>query len=82
MKKCKTCVWADSRSGTKIFCPFPSCVKVETLNKESILKALESRKLALQDLIDRDYNGGISGFNEAYREVRYWIGAIERGEFD
>jgi hypothetical protein len=29
MKKCKTCIWADWRSGTKVFCPFPSCVKKE-----------------------------------------------------
>lgn len=27
MKKCKTCIWADWRTGTKVFCPFPSCVK-------------------------------------------------------
>jgi hypothetical protein len=31
MKKCKTCIWADWRSGTKVFCPFPSCVKEKNI---------------------------------------------------
>lgn len=81
MKKCKTCIWADWRSGTKVFCPFPSCVKVEKLNKDKILKAMESRMVALQDHINRDYSGGLVGYNEAWREVKYWKEAIERGEF-
>lgn len=29
MEKCKTCIWADWRSGTNVFCPFPVCVKKE-----------------------------------------------------
>jgi hypothetical protein len=82
MKKCETCIWAEKRTGTKIFCPFPSCVKVEKLNKEVLLKAMESRMAALKDYVDRDYNGGLNGYLEAWREVKYWKEAIERGEFD
>ncbi|MBT2696358.1 hypothetical protein J7E79_02765 [Bacillus sp. ISL-40] len=82
MDKCKTCIWADERSGTKLFCPFSSCVKVEKLDKEGILKAVESRMQALKDYIDRDFEGGLTGYNEAFRELKYWKEAIERGEFD
>lgn len=82
MEKCLTCVWADKRSGTKILCPFNSCVIIEKLNKEKILKAMESRMMALQDHIQRDFSGGLSGMNEAWREVKYWKEAIERGEFN
>lgn len=82
MKKCETCIWSDNRSGTKLFCPFSSCVKVEKLDKESILIAMESRMQALKDYIERDFEGCLTGHNEAFRELKYWKEAIERGEFD
>jgi hypothetical protein len=81
MEKCETCIWAEKRTGTKIFCPFPSCV-IKPGVKDNILKAMEKRMAALQSLIDRDYNGGLNGYLEAWREVKYWKEAIERGEFD
>ncbi|MMZ67946.1 hypothetical protein D1872_305860 [compost metagenome] len=81
MEKCKSCIWAEKRNGTKIFCPFHSCV-MENIFKNNILAAMEKRMAALQVRIDKDFNGGLSGFNEAHREVKYWKEAIERGEFD
>ncbi|MDF2650093.1 MAG: hypothetical protein K0Q73_5898 [Paenibacillus sp.] len=81
MEKCKTCIWADWRSGIKVFCPFPTCVKKPTV-KENLIKSMESRMAALQDHIDRDFNGGLTGHLEGWREVKYWKEAIERGEFD
>lgn len=79
--KCDKCIWSDKRSGTKTFCPFPSCV-IKPSIKDNMLAAMESRMAALQDNIERDYNGGLSGYLEAWREVKYWKEAIERGEFD
>jgi hypothetical protein len=34
MKKCQTCIWSDWRSGTKVFCPFPRCVKPKKSEEE------------------------------------------------
>jgi regulator of RNase E activity RraB len=81
VKKCKKCIWADKRSGTKLYCPFHSCV-MEIDIRARIIEAMKKRMVVLQVHIDRDYNGGLSGYNEAWREVKYWKEAIERGEFD
>lgn len=29
MKLCKTCIWANRKSGNKVVCPFIRCVKVK-----------------------------------------------------
>ena len=79
--KCDTCIWADKGSGTKVFCPFPSCV-IKPGIKENLLQAMEMRMAALQERIDKDFNGGLNGYLEAWHEVKYWKEAIERGEFD
>jgi hypothetical protein len=52
------------------------------MDKELIIEKMEQRMRALRDLIDRDYAGNLVGLNEAYREVKYWKEAIERGEFE
>jgi hypothetical protein len=81
MEKCKRCIWAEKRNGLKVFCPFHSCA-MEILIKKNILAAMKKRMAALKDQIDRDFGGGLAGRNEAWREVKYWKEAIERGEFD
>ncbi|MFJ5713129.1 hypothetical protein [Neobacillus sp. NPDC093127] len=78
---CNKCIWADKGSGTKVFCPFSSCV-VKPSFKENLLKAMENRMAALQDHIVQDFGGGLVGRNAEWREVKYWKEAIERGEFD
>jgi hypothetical protein len=50
--------------------------------KKQIIKAMEMRMEALKERIDRDFCGNLTGFNEAFREVKYWKEAIERGEFE
>jgi hypothetical protein len=45
---------------------------------EYLLMKMRQRKEALKEYIDRDYNGGLTGYNEAHREVKFWIEFIER----
>jgi phage head maturation protease len=52
------------------------------MNKELILDFMNKRMEALRERIERDYGGNLVGYNETFREVKYWKEAIERGEFD
>jgi hypothetical protein len=52
------------------------------MNRSKLLEFMQMRKAALGQQIDLDAGGGLIGRLEAWREVKYWIEAIERGEFD
>jgi hypothetical protein len=52
------------------------------MDKQYIIQQMQKRMDALRDLIDRDYCGNLTGLNEAFREVKYWKEAIDRGVFD
>lgn len=54
----------------------------KTISKAKILNFMSKRMEAIQNQIDRDFGSGLTGRNEAYREVKYWKEAIERGCFD
>jgi hypothetical protein len=45
---------------------------------EYLLKKMKQRKVALKELIERDYTGNLTALNEQHREVKYWIEFIER----
>lgn len=47
-----------------------------------IVEKMAERMAQLEARITMDYSGGLHGFNEAWREVKYWKEAIERGEFN
>lgn len=49
---------------------------------EKLLEFLRKRKAALQRRIEMDEGGGLMGRLESWREVKYLIEAIERGEFN
>jgi hypothetical protein len=51
-------------------------------NLQKLLEFMRLRKDALQHQIDRDAGGGLMGRLEAWHEVKFWIEAIERGEFN
>jgi hypothetical protein len=48
----------------------------------TIINKMEERMKHLEARITLDFAGGLHGMNEAWREVKYWKEAIERGEFD
>lgn len=48
----------------------------------TLLNAMERRMGALDDIILRDFNGGLSTALGKWSELKYWKEAIERGEFD
>lgn len=52
------------------------------VDKTKILAFMEKRMNALRHLIEKDFAGNLAGTNEAFREVKYWKEAIERGEFE
>lgn len=53
------------------------------LDKNIILEKLKKREAELQHRADRDFTGGFdSSYIGRLKEISYWIGAIERGEFD
>jgi hypothetical protein len=52
------------------------------LDKELLIQKMEQRQTSLQHLIDKDITGNTLAVLEAWREVKYWREAIERGEFD
>lgn len=45
---------------------------------EYLLKKMKQRKVALKELIERDYTANLTALNEQHREVKYWIEFIER----
>jgi hypothetical protein len=55
---------------------------MSSVDKTKILAFMEKRMNALRHLIQRDFASNLAGTNEAFREVKYWKEAIERGEFD
>jgi hypothetical protein len=52
------------------------------VSKEKILEFMEKRMNALKVHIEKDFAGNLAGRNEAFREVKFWKEAIERGVFD
>lgn len=52
------------------------------INKQKILNFMSQRMDGLRLYIDKDFGGHITGHHEAFREVKYWKEAIERGVFD
>jgi hypothetical protein len=55
---------------------------VNDISRKKILEFMEQRMTSLQHQIEQDFGGGLNGRLEAWREVKYWKEAIERGEFD
>lgn len=55
---------------------------LSVVDKEKILAFMDKRMQALRIRIEKDFAGNLAGYNEAFREVKYWKEAIERGEFD
>ncbi|RYI30528.1 hypothetical protein EVU96_08930 [Bacillus infantis] len=51
------------------------------IDKKLILHKMSERMKSLQHLIDKDISGNTQAALEAWREVKYWKEAIERGEF-
>lgn len=47
-----------------------------------LLEKMKQRQGVLDDMILRDFNGGLSTVLGKWSELKYWIEAIERGEFD
>lgn len=52
------------------------------IETQMLLAAMQRRMEALDKLIMRDYNGGLSTTLGKWAELKYWKEAIERGEFD
>lgn len=55
---------------------------LKMLSEEKLLDFMRKRMEALQRQIDTDFGGGLYGRLEAWREVKWWKEAIERGEFN
>lgn len=53
-----------------------------SLDKDVLVKKMTERKDSLYDQMVRDFGGGEGGRLHEYREVKYWVEAILRGEFD
>lgn len=51
------------------------------VDKKKIIAKMTDRKAALQTLIMKDIGGNTQGALEAYREVKFWLEAIQRDEF-
>jgi hypothetical protein len=52
------------------------------IDKNSILEDMKQRLTTLQERHDRDFSGGVQSDMFAIRELKVWIGKVERGEFD
>ncbi len=52
------------------------------LNKKKLIRFMNQRMDGLRLYIDKDFGGHITGHHEAFREVKYWKEAVERGCFD
>lgn len=57
-------------------------VIIREINVSKLISKMDQRMKHLQQLIDRDISGNTQTAIEAWREVKYWKEAIERGEFD
>lgn len=55
---------------------------MQEIDKTKIVSFMEKRMEALRYRIEKDFVGNLAGYNEAFREVKYWKEAIERGVFD
>jgi hypothetical protein len=55
---------------------------MNTIDKKSILTAMQQRLESLQDRHQRDFSGGVQSDMFAIRELKVWISEIERGEHD
>lgn len=52
------------------------------IDKNSILESMKQRLTALELRNERDFSSGMQTDVFSIRELKTWIGAIERGEFD
>jgi hypothetical protein len=52
------------------------------IDKKSILDDMKQRLTTLQERHERDFSGGVQSDMFAIRELKVWIGKIERGEHD
>jgi hypothetical protein len=52
------------------------------IDKNSILEGMKQRLSTLQERHERDFSGGVQSDMFAIRELKVWIGKIERGEHD
>lgn len=58
-------------------------VKNKMLDKNKLIKDLEVRILHLENRYIRDFGGNFNGSDIlALRELKYWLGAIQRNEYD
>jgi hypothetical protein len=55
---------------------------MKVLDRKKILDFMTLRKATLDELVFRDFSGGLWDRVAEQREVKYWKEAIERGEFD
>jgi hypothetical protein len=52
------------------------------IDKKSILEDMKQRLATLEQRHQRDFSGGVQSDMFQIRELKVWIGKIERGEFD
>lgn len=52
------------------------------VDKKSILKDMKNRLEVLENRNDRDFSGGVQTELGQIRELKVWIGKLERGEHD
>ena len=52
------------------------------MEKSKIIQKMDLHMAWLEELANRDYDGGLHNWIAMYREIKYWKEAIERGEFD
>jgi hypothetical protein len=55
---------------------------MNTIDKSAILKSMKERLTILENRNDRDFSGGVQTELGQIRELKVWIGQIERGEHD
>jgi hypothetical protein len=51
------------------------------INKQLLIDKMKQRLKILEDRHERDFSGGLQNELGHIRELRIWIGKIERGEF-
>jgi hypothetical protein len=52
------------------------------IDKNSILEDMQQRLAVLEQRHQKDFSGGVQSDMFSIRELKVWIGKIERGEFD